>query len=51
MRADNKDWVEPEGRDGRGRGRRKGACFTRVEAVARAISFSCTPVTWWRWVR
>lgn len=39
MRTDTKD-MPPTAPPNRG----KGACFTRVEAVARAISFSCTPV-------
>lgn len=30
----------------RGRGRQKGACFTRTEAVARSLVFSCTPLLW-----
>lgn len=37
----------PRPREGQGRGRehdKQGACFTRVEAFARALSFSCTEV-------
>lgn len=37
-------------RHGQGMGReynkKNGACFTRIEAIIRAISFSCTEVVW-----
>lgn len=44
-----KDWspTEPTGP-----GRRGGACFTRVEAVARSLALSCTLIiTRARWAR
>lgn len=35
-----------EGPGRRGLGRRRGACFVRVEAVARSLALSCTPLPW-----
>ena len=46
MRTDAKDVGPEHGGSNRGYGRRRGACFTRVEAVARSLALSCTPFPW-----
>lgn len=38
-----KDWPPKEPTSP---GRREGACFTRVEAVARSLMLSCSTVLW-----